>query len=162
MEGTYGYFPIFIDIQNQKVLIYGGGSIALRRVRTLLDFGADITVISPSCKEEISSLAAEGRIQYVSSLWEEGSISADVFMVIAATSDESVNHAIYLEAKQKNLTVNNASNKEECDFYFPAIIRQEAMVAGLTASGTDHKLTRKVAARLRTALKQIMEEESHE
>jgi precorrin-2 dehydrogenase/sirohydrochlorin ferrochelatase len=162
MKETYGYFPIFINIQNQKVCIYGGGNIALRRVKTLLDFGAKITVVAPDCTAEIRDFAAEGKVQYIADSWESGSIPDDAFMVIAATSSEAVNHEIYMEAKQKNITANNASNKEECDFYFPAIIRQGAMVAGLTASGTDHKLTRRVAARLRNALKQIMEEESHE
>ena len=54
--------------------------------------------------------------------------------------------------------VNNASNKEQCDFLFPAIIKEGQVVAGLTASGTNHKLVRKVASRLREIFGQIIEE----
>ncbi|KIR02789.1 hypothetical protein P261_01604 [Lachnospiraceae bacterium TWA4] len=79
-------------------------------------------------------------------------------MVIAATNDFKVNEEIYLEAKSKGILANNASNKEQCDFLFPAIIKEGAMVCGLTASGTDHKLTRKVAASLRKVFGQIIRE----
>ena len=41
------YFPLFIDLTRKKILVAGGGAIALRRVRTLLRFGADIHVIAP-------------------------------------------------------------------------------------------------------------------
>lgn len=149
------YFPIFIPIENKKVLIYGGGKIAVRRVKTLLEFGADITVIAPTVEEE---LKCEKRITWKKDIYKEGSIEKDVFCVIAITDNSEVNEAIYKECKSKNIMVNNASNKEECDFLFPAIIKEGQVVAGLTASGTNHKLVRKVAKRLREIFGQIIEE----
>ena len=52
------YFPMFIDLTDKKILVAGGGTIALRRVRTLLKFGADIHVIAPELCEE---LVTDGR-----------------------------------------------------------------------------------------------------
>ena len=65
------YFPIFIPFENKKVLIYGGGKIAVRRVKTLLEFGADITVIAPTVEEE---LKCEKRIVWKKDSYKEGSI----------------------------------------------------------------------------------------
>lgn len=149
------YFPIFIPFENKKVLIYGGGKIAVRRVKTLLEFGANITVIAPTVEEE---LKCEKRIVWKKDSYKEGSIESDVFCVIAITDDSNVNETIYKECKAKNIMVNNASNKEQCDFLFPAIIKEGQVVAGLTASGTNHKLVRKVASRLREIFGQIIEE----
>ena len=53
-----GFFPIFIPLQNAKVLVIGGGKIALRRVQTLASFGAVITVIAPEILPEIQPLSA--------------------------------------------------------------------------------------------------------
>ena len=43
------YFPLFVDLEGRQVLVVGGGKIAVRRVRTLLEFGCQITVVSPKC-----------------------------------------------------------------------------------------------------------------
>ncbi|KIR02788.1 hypothetical protein P261_01603 [Lachnospiraceae bacterium TWA4] len=50
------YFPIFVPMKGKKVIIYGGGTIAMRRVKTLLDFKADITVIAPTIIEKLESI----------------------------------------------------------------------------------------------------------
>lgn len=46
------YFPLFVDLEGRQVLVVGGGKIAMRRVRTLLEFGCEITVVSPEVCEE--------------------------------------------------------------------------------------------------------------
>lgn len=57
------YFPMFVDLTGKKVLTVGGGRIALRRVRTLLQFGAQICVIAPELCGELADLESEGRIR---------------------------------------------------------------------------------------------------
>lgn len=47
------YFPLFVDLEGRQVLVVGGGKIAMRRVRTLLEFGCEITVVSPEVCEEL-------------------------------------------------------------------------------------------------------------
>jgi siroheme synthase-like protein len=149
------YFPIFIPIKGKKVVIYGGGKIASRRVDTLLQFGADVYVIAPCLEEKLQNSES---ITWISESYQPGSIEKDAFLVLATTNNHEVNEAIYNECKAKNIMVNNASKKEQCDFFFPAIIKEGQMVAGLSASGSDHKLTRKVAARLREIFGQIIKE----
>ncbi|MGI6089663.1 MAG: precorrin-2 dehydrogenase/sirohydrochlorin ferrochelatase family protein, partial [Bilifractor porci] len=59
------YFPFFVDLSEKQVVVIGAGSIASRRVRTLLSFADHITVVSPEATEEIAGLAAEGKIRWI-------------------------------------------------------------------------------------------------
>lgn len=57
------YFPMFVDISHWKILVAGGGVIATRRVKTLLKFQAQITVVAPKVTEELQLLAKEKQIK---------------------------------------------------------------------------------------------------
>ena len=153
-----GYFPMFFDIANKPVLLVGGGNINLRRVNTLLGFYADITVVSPSVKEELSVYEKEGKIKVIHQPFSEEMLEHDWFMVIAATNDAVLNHRICLMAKDKGFYANNASLKEDNDFYFPAIVREKDVVAGVCAGGKNHSLVRKVAAGMRIWLKGFLDD----
>lgn len=151
-----GYFPMFFNVEGKKVLIVGAGSIALRRVETLLSFGAAITVAAPDWKEEIGRYRNEGKLQLLEQAYTSDLISGEYFMVIAATSNEPLNREICDAGRNRGILVNNASDKSQCDFYFPAIVRQGDVVAGVCAGGKNHRLVRQVAAGMRIWLKQFM------
>lgn len=158
---TNGYFPMFFNIEGKKILIVGAGNIALRRVETLLSFGACLTVAAPDQKEQISRYGREGKLLLLEQEYTPDMITPEYFMVIAATSSSQLNREICLEGKNKGILVNNASDKSQCDFYFPAIVRQGEVIAGVCAGGTDHRLVRRVAAGMRSWLKQFMEREEY-
>lgn len=155
-ERNNKFFPMFFDITGKKILIVGAGNIALRRVNTLLDFGAALTVAAPEEKEEIAQYAAENRLVHLKQPYSHEMLSEDWFLVIAATSDEALNRQICEDGKKLGMLVNNASDRSQCDFYFPAIVSEGDVVAGVCASGRDHRLVRKTAAGMRTWLKNFM------
>lgn len=155
-EKNNNFFPMFFDITGKKILIAGAGNIALRRVNTLLSFGAELTVVAPEEKEEIIRYAAEKRLIHLKQRYSSEMLSDDFFMVIAATSDEVLNRQICEEGKKLGMLVNNASDRFQCDFYFPAIVTEGDVVAGVCASGKDHRLVRKAAAGMRTWLKEFI------
>ena len=106
------YFPLFVDLEGRQVLVVGGGKIAMRRVRTLLEFGCEITVVSPEVCEELREKV----------LW-----------------------------KKKRY----ASNRDQCDFYFPGIAKDGDTVVGITSGGGDHRLAAKISAAVRQILRTI-------
>lgn len=141
-------FPIYIEMEEKKVLVFGGGTIAARRIHTLLPFGCRITVIAPRISDELMNEAAAGRLIWQERRYREGDLKgAD--MVLAATDIRQVNHAIYVEAKDLQIPVNVCDCKEECDFYFPGIVRESGLVIGVTANGADHRLAREATERIR-------------
>ena len=50
-------FPLFIKMDGRKVMVIGGGSVALRKIRILIEYGADIRMISSKITDELKLLA---------------------------------------------------------------------------------------------------------
>lgn len=150
------YFPIFISLADARVVVIGAGKIALRRLETLLPFGAEITVIAPEACEGIQMLNAAGKIRWERRGYQSGDL-AGARLAVSAADKRSVNHAVFLEAEKLQIPVSVADCKEESTFYFPGVAREGALVAGITASGTDHALAKKAAEAVRACLKKLME-----
>ena len=131
------YFPMFIDLTDKKILVAGGGTIALRRIRTLLKFRADIRVIAPELCEELAQLEEGGKIAAERREYCTPDIDG-VQIVLAATDDHEVNRRIWEECRAAGVTVNVADDRSLCDFYFPSIVMTEDTVIGVNCGGEDH------------------------
>ena len=142
-------FPLFMDISRKKIIIYGAGRIASRRVETLLAFAPLLTVFAPEASETVWNAHAEGRLLYRQEAYERGGIPADAWMVLAATDDAVVNEEIYRECKEKGILVNVCSNRKLCDFQFPGIAYRDSLVVGVNAGGNDHHLAKKWTDKIR-------------
>ncbi len=130
------YFPMFIDISGKKILVVGGGSIALRRVRTLLKFGADIKVIAPELKEELTELETQGKITAERRCYGVGDTEG-YEIVLAASDRPDVNRAVKNECSERGIPVNTADDKSLCDFYFPSVVMTDDVVIGINSGGTN-------------------------
>ncbi len=145
------YFPMFIDLTEKKVVVAGAGTIAKRRIRSLLNFTNHLTVIAPEVNKELKSLEAEGLLTILKRKCEmEDFYSAD--LVIAATNDAQINNAIYDTCRKQGILVNVCSDKQKCDFYFPGIAMKDQVVVGITASGKDHKRAKALVEQIRNIL----------
>ncbi len=142
-------FPVFLDITGKKILVYGAGRIASRRVETLLSFAPSLSVIAPEASEEILKEAQEGRLIYRARSYEEGTVDADAFLVLAATCDRTVNERICRECREKGIPVNVCSDASLCDFQFPGVAQKGDLVIGVNAGGEDHHLARMWTEKIR-------------
>lgn len=145
------YFPMFFDISEKKVVVVGAGTIAKRRIRTLIEFTNCLTVIAPEVNKELLDLQAEGRLTILKKKYQREDIY-DADLVIAATNDHQINEDIYSVCKCMGITVNVCSDKNKCDFYFPGIVKQDNLVVGITASGNNHKAARETTESIRALL----------
>lgn len=152
------YFPLFVDISQKKIIVIGGGRVARRRVKTLLEFAECVCVISPALTEELRRLAETGRIDWIRECYTAERI-AEADIVLAATDDASCNEQIVRDCKARGIPVNTAHKKELCDFYFPAVVVKENVVAGITAGGCGHMQAREARRRVEKALENIQEDE---
>jgi len=131
------YFPFFIDIENKTCTIVGGGIVATRKVESLLNFGCNITVISPNFCKEMQQLHS---VKLVKRNFKLNDLESS-FFVIAATSDQCVNAEIGAFCRMKNILVNVVDVKEECSFIFPSIYKNGDIVAGVTTSGKSPQVS---------------------
>lgn len=136
------YFPLFVSLSNKKILVFGAGRIAARRVAALLRYGAVVTVVAPQVRDEIRELQknSAGQLLVEQRAYCRSEIQEDhADYVLAVTDDWEVNRMICRECRHKEIPVNNASDSGQCDFYFPALIEQDGLVIGVTSTDGDHR-----------------------
>ena len=147
------YFPLFVDLSEKKVYVIGAGTIAKRRIRSLIDFTDHLTVVAPEVNPELNGLEQEGKIVIQRKKFELSDIT-DADMVIAATNDHTLNNDIYEFCTENEILVNVCNDKKKCDFYFPGLAMKENVVVGVTANGTNHKMARKAVEKIREMLEE--------
>ena len=142
-------FPLFVSLSGKTVTVVGAGKIASRRIKVLLEYGARIRVIAPQICDEIRALS--GSLEIIEREYEGGDVSGS-FMVIAATDSREVNQKAGADAKAEGINVSVADSREECSFYFPAVIRKGSISIGLVSDGSDHAAAARTAGELREYL----------
>ena len=148
------YYPVHLDINNRNVLVVGGGGVGTRKVRTLLDCGARVTVVSPETSRQLRDLAASGQIVLAERAYQSDDLSG-MFLVIGATNDETLNRQISSDADRLNTLCNIADRPEVCNFILPSIVHRDDLVITISTSGKSPALAKK----LRKALENQFGEE---
>lgn len=148
------FFPLFVDLGDKRAVFVGGGTIALRRIRTLLPFVGELVVYAPSFSPELEQMAYDGTIRLVHQLYDESVLDgADI--VFACTNNGEVNDMVWEACKRRGILVNVCSDRNKCDFYFPGVAQHGNMVVGVSAGGKDHRRVRQLKSRIQC----LMEEE---
>ncbi len=141
------YFPICLDLSGKTCIVIGGGQVAERKIRSLLECGARITVVSPELTDEIAELAACGRIQFRQRPYRDGDLQGS-FLTIAATDDPAVQQAVQAEAERHNLLLNVADVPERCNFILPATLRRGDLAISVSTGGKSPALARQIRQEL--------------
>ena len=130
------YFPMFINIENKKAYVIGGGKVALRKAEVLMKFGADVTVIAKEIKYRFDCRVIEDiyREEYIK----------DAFIVAAATDDRNVNKEISRYCRENGIYVNIADSRDESAFIFGANAVDDNIVISVSTSGEDPSLAKKI------------------
>ena len=130
------FFPVFLNMQNKKVLIIGAGKIAFRKAETLLSYGAKIKVIAKDIKEE--KFKELENIELSLEDFKEDMLE-NVFMVIAATDDFTFNKYIFNLFNKKNILTNNITSKTEMNCRFSSIYENDEYQIAISAKGDPKK-----------------------
>lgn len=142
------HFPLFISTADKKVVIIGGGNIATRRTKALLNFEFDLTVISPKFSQELLELKQESKLMLVQDEYNEKYLK-DAYIVLACTDDKQCNKQIADYCKIKGILVNSCSEKDDCDFFFPALMLSKEQIIGMVGNGENHSKTKNIANKIR-------------
>lgn len=126
-----GYFPFFVDVENQNCLVVGGGVVALRKIEKLLPFNPNITVVSPKVHKEILSIE---NIDIIKRKFDFNDLKEKSF-VITATDDKVLNKEIYNSCEENNIPVNTVDDKDNCSFIFPALAKNKGVTVAISTSG---------------------------
>ncbi len=137
------YYPVNLDIQNRKCLVVGGGSVGTRKVMTLLECGAVVTVVSSDVAEELLELAEKKMIELKRRPYKSSDIDG-MFLVIGATDNEELNWQINKDAEHQNKLCNIADRPEACNFILPSIVNRGNLVIAISTSGKSPAFAKKM------------------
>ncbi len=140
-------YPINIAISGWPVIVVGGGTVAARKVASLLECGALVTVISPDICEELDLYRSNGSIELVSREYHPGDLEGGR-LVFAATNQPDVQQAVWCEAKEKAIPVNIVDSPAESTFHVPASLRRGDLLMSVSTGGGSPLLSAKIRKEL--------------
>ncbi len=143
------YLPIFIDVRDHRIVVAGGGALALSKLRTVLKSVASVCVIAPVVSDELH--VASGAIQ----IYERRPTRADLAgarLVYIANDDIAENRHVAMLCRELGILVNSADNAAASDFISPAIVDRDPVVVAIGSEGTAPLLVRQIKARIEALL----------
>ena len=143
------FLPLFHKLQDRRVLLVGGGEVALRKARLLADAGALLRVVAPEVRDELRVLAGQGTNQLLLRGYQSTDLDG-VVLIIAATDDEPLNARISAQAQALGLPVNVVDAPKLCSVIFPAIVDRSPLIVAVSSGGDAPVLARLIRAKIET------------
>jgi len=142
-----GYIPIFFDVTGRPCIVIGGGEVAARKVESLIEAGARVTVVSPRLSPSLQAAVARGLVTHIARDYAPGDIKGCV-LSYAATDDPKLHRELAAEARTLGIPINVADVPELCSFIAPAVVKRGALQIAISTSGASPAF----AARIRCEL----------
>ena len=147
------YLPIFCRLDNKPVLLVGGGEVAERKARLLLDAGAHLAVVAPELDPELAELAANGSIEWLAGEFAPAQLTGK-WLVVAATDRREVNALVYQSANQARIFANVVDDPKRSSFIMPSIIDRSPLMVAISSGGKAPVLARLLREKLEALLPQ--------
>ena len=141
------YYPIMVDLTGREVLVVGGGSVAARKIKTLLEYGAVINMVSKELSPEVKDYVDNGKVRYLGGEFSLVFLK-NMFLVIAATDDAELNRRISKAAEEKGMLINAVDQPADCNFIVPSIIKKGDLIVAVSTSGKSPALAKKIRKQL--------------
>lgn len=159
-SGENHLYPVFLKLEQLRVLLVGAGNVALEKAHSLLanSPAAAITVIAPEIKEEMKQLIdRHPRCKIIQRKFEEGDLAGQD-IVMLATDDKELHRLIKCSANARGLLVNAADTPDLCDFYLGSIVQKGYLKLAISTNG----MSPTIAKRMKEILNDVLPEELDE
>ena len=147
------HLPIFCQLRNRDCLLVGGGDVAERKARLLLEAGARLTVNALSFAPQFEVWAQEGMLTLEQGAFNE-SLLDTCWLTIAATDDDEVNQRVSDACEARRIFCNVVDAPKEASFIMPSIIDRSPLMIAVSSGGRSPVLARLLREKLEALLPQ--------
>ena len=153
------WFPLFINLENKKVRVIGGGKVAAKKIEKILEYGADITVVTENVVEEkllkLENVKIENNKKIENDKAKIEKLVKGYFLVIAATDNEELNENIANVCDSNGMLINNVSSKIKMNAMFGGIVKNSEFQIAISTSGKNCKRSRAMKSEIQKVLDKI-------
>ena len=146
MENLY---PVYLNLENQVCLVAGGGKVAERKIRSLLECGAKVRLVSPEVTDRIKQWVQQGTLEWLEREYRFQDL-AGVFLVFAATDNSKVNQTIARHCFDRGLAVNLVTDPTKGNFHVPAVVRRGKLTLAVSTGGASPLMAARIRRQLET------------
>jgi siroheme synthase-like protein len=140
---TSSYPIVLTDLSHARCIVVGGGAVAERKVRQLLDAGAQPTVISPTLSAALAGWHADGRIAHIARPYRDGDLEGAA-LAFAATNDAAANQQVAAEARRRGVLANVADAPAAGSFHTVATLRRGDLLITVSTGGASPALAAQI------------------
>ena len=141
------YYPVMLDLSEKKCVVIGGGTVALRKVHSLIHSGVTSYVISPDVHPEIEALSKNNQLHWIKRAFKSDDLKG-AHVVICATDDPGLNQKAAEEAKRLGCLVNVVDQPELGNFLVPSVVRRGPLVISISTQGASPAFARFIRQKL--------------
>jgi uroporphyrin-III C-methyltransferase / precorrin-2 dehydrogenase / sirohydrochlorin ferrochelatase len=150
-EPVWPYYPVFLKLEGQRVLLVGGGDVAARKLRLLQRAGARIEIVAAALGDEVAQACAEGRALHIGQAFTDAQLHG-CRLAVAATDDTALNARVAAAAEQAGVPVNVVDDIGLSRFITPAIVDRSPLLVAISSGGAAPVLARRLRERIETWL----------
>lgn len=127
-------YPIFVELAERRVVVVGGGAVAVRKAGSLLEAGARLVVVAYKPSESMTTLCTHHGAELVRDRYAKQYV-AEAVLVIAATDDRQVNEQVYRDCQELEILCNVVDDPKHCDFFVPAVVKRGDLQIAIGTGG---------------------------
>jgi precorrin-2 dehydrogenase / sirohydrochlorin ferrochelatase len=145
------HYPVYLNLSLRKVLLIGGGAVALQKIPALIDAEAQIELVAPEAVPEIAAYAEKGQLHWSRRPYQPSDLEGSG-LVIAATDDEALQKEVAAACRAKNIWVNVVDVPSLCDFIAPAIVTRGDIQIAISTGGAAPALAKYLRKKLENVI----------
>jgi siroheme synthase-like protein len=132
-------YPANLLVTGRRCVVVGAGRIAARKIESLLDAGAVVTVVAPRVGDEVRAWADAGRLELAERPFEAADLDG-AWLAVTATDDPAANRAVFVAGEARHLFVNSADDPANCSFTLMSVVRRGDLVVTVGTNGRSPAL----------------------
>ncbi len=148
-------FPVVLNLTGKRVVVFGGGPVAERRIVKLIKSGARVRAASGDFTKALKKMGAENKLELVQIRLHKAGVKRfieDADLVLAATNDKDLNDAIERESKALGKWINRADGL--ADFSIPATLEMGDATIAISTGAKSPAVAKQIKSRIKKTIAQ--------